>query len=238
MHGDSLWVTLTYNDENLPKPPHVSKTEIQLFLKRLRKLVKPFRYLIVGEYGEKSWRPHYHCCFFGMPVICAQAVFDSWGKCDRSGFQIGQITKESARYTAGYTTAKLTKRKDLKKLGLEPEFMLSSRQNGGIGYPAIVEIARKWRLSKWRDNRIVRDLQHGSISRPLGRYLTVKLNELLGIPKEQFDNEYWLHQEEIFEKHKLGDPLDYYESIHSEEEGKAIAKQKRVILKSRKGRNI
>lgn len=227
MHGDSLWVTLTYSDECLPDPPNVSKKEIQNFLKRLRKKTKTFRYFIVGEYGEKTWRPHYHCCFFGLSTIYAQVIFESWGKCEGSGFRIGQITAESARYTAGYTTSKVTKRHAWKKYGLKPEFMLSSRKNGGIGYPAIVQIATAWRKSKWRDQRIIRELQQGTISRPLGRYLTVKLNELLNIPQEQLDAEYWLYQEELFDKHLKGDPVDYYESLESEDKTKRISREKK-----------
>jgi hypothetical protein len=227
MHGDSMWVTLTYNDEHLPDPPCVDKKEIQKWLKRLRKLTPQFRYFIVGEYGEKTWRPHYHCCLFGLAPIYAQVVFDTWGKCDREGIQIGQINEKTARYTAGYTTQKLTKRQEFKANGLLPEFMLSSRKNGGIGYPAIVEIARSWRNSKWNDKRIIREIRSGKINVPLGRYLTKKLNELLGIPQEQFDAEYWIHQEQIFEAHKMGDPVSYYESIESEERTKAIGREKR-----------
>ena len=67
-HEASCFITLTYNDENLPNPPVVSKREAQLFIKRLRKLLYPklFRYYIVGEYGDKSNRPHYHALLFGV----------------------------------------------------------------------------------------------------------------------------------------------------------------------------
>ena len=234
MHGDSRWVTLTYSDENLPNPPHVRKDHVQKFLKRLRKNVNPFRYFIIGEYGTKTWRPHYHACFFGLSEYADMAIFKAWGYCDPEGFFAGEINKDTARYTAGYTTQKLTKRKDLKKYGLEKEFMLSSRKNGGIGYPAIVEIAKKWRSSTFYQERIVRELKHGQINRPLGRYLTVKLSELLQIPESQFESEYWLHQEEIFDKHLKADSVEYYESLTREEETKAISKEKKYKMFNRK----
>lgn len=234
MHGDSLWVTLTYSDEHLPKPPNVRKDHVQKFLKRLRRKVPPFRYFIVGEYGETTWRPHYHLCLFGLSRLDIPAIYETWGKCDPAGFRCGEINKDSARYTAGYTTQKLTKRKDLKKYGLEKEFMLSSRKNGGIGYPAIVEIANKWRSSKHYDGRIIRELQSGRINRPLGRYLTKKLSELLKIPESKFEGEYWIHQEEIFEKHLGNDPLCYYENIVCEEETKAVSQRKKYKMYNKK----
>ena len=227
MHPDTLWVTLTYNNENLPLPPHVSKREIQKFLKKLRKQTPKFRYFIIGEYGDQTCRPHYHCCFFGLSPIYAHLIFKTWGKCDRGGFQVGELNQYTARYTAGYTTGKLTKQNLWKTQGYEPEFMLSSRQNGGIGYSAIVAIAEKWRKSKWRDDRVIRALRNGHMEQPLGRYLTKKLAELHEIPEEKFQGDYWLYQEEIFQKHKMGDPVDYYQQITSEDKIKAVAHEKR-----------
>lgn len=45
--------------------PYLSKVDIQLFLKRLRKNLNKYsnekiRYIAVGEYGPKTFRPHYH----------------------------------------------------------------------------------------------------------------------------------------------------------------------------------
>jgi hypothetical protein len=230
MHADTLWVTLTYSPEHLPNPPYVSKEDVQLFLKRLRKETPKFRYFIVGEYGDTTYRPHYHCCFFGLSTIYAQLIFEKWGKCDREGVFFGELNEYSARYTAGYTTQKLTKQNMWKKEGYEPEFMLSSRKDGGIGYPAIVEIAKRWRNAKWKDDRVIRDLRRGRVDQPLGRYLTVKLSQLLKIPTTKFEGEYWLHQEEIFNKHKMGDPLDYYNSIVTEDLTKATAKEKKFNI--------
>lgn len=224
-HAHNTWIGLTYNEQNLPNPPNVRKDHIQKFIKRLRKRVEKFRYLCVGEYGE-LWRPHYHLCLFGFNPINSPVVFDLWNKCDIDGFFCGKIEEYSAKYTAGYTTAKLTKRRDFEANGLLPEFMLSSRKKGGIGYPTIVSIAKKWRDSKWNDGRIIRELQNGKIGRPLGRYLTIKLAELLKIPEEKFEGEYWIHQEEIFDKHMKGDALDYYENITLEDKLKSVRQEK------------
>lgn len=64
---NSLFVTLTYNDEHYP--PHVSccKRDLQLFLKRLRKNLgknSKFTYFATCERGKKSGRLHFHILFF------------------------------------------------------------------------------------------------------------------------------------------------------------------------------
>lgn len=45
--------------------PMLSKSDLQKFLKRLRKAYgKKVRYFACGEYGPKTFRPHYHLLFF------------------------------------------------------------------------------------------------------------------------------------------------------------------------------
>lgn len=72
---NSFFVTLTYEDENLTfadGEPCLSKRDVQLFFKRLRKMFKNdrFKYYCVGEYGEQprlispKGRPHYHALIF------------------------------------------------------------------------------------------------------------------------------------------------------------------------------
>lgn len=91
LHRHNCFVTLTYNNENLPQYGSLTKHDHQKFLKRLRKaLVKgardtalsrtsPYlhadmglrpipqlRYYMAGEYGSQLQRPHYHFCLFGI----------------------------------------------------------------------------------------------------------------------------------------------------------------------------
>ena len=67
-----LFLTLTYNNENLPKHG-VFKEEVQLFLKRLRISLDRLhykhnlRYFACAEYGSKSKRPHYHMLIWNFP---------------------------------------------------------------------------------------------------------------------------------------------------------------------------
>lgn len=67
------FVTLTYDDLHLPRDGLVNKRDCQLFLKRLRKYLEPFkvklRYFLVSEYGERFGRAHYHVIFFNLPDL-------------------------------------------------------------------------------------------------------------------------------------------------------------------------
>lgn len=79
----NCFVTLTYNNQNLPLTETGLKTlykkDVQDFLKRLRyyeqgheswthpinkKIENPIRYFCCGEYGPKGGRPHYHLALF------------------------------------------------------------------------------------------------------------------------------------------------------------------------------
>ncbi len=68
VYGHGLYALLYYRD-------------IQLFLKRLRKYINKYynekiRFYIIGEYGTKSLRPHWHCLlFFNSPEL-SQAFED------------------------------------------------------------------------------------------------------------------------------------------------------------------
>ena len=58
----SMFVTLTYRRKFLPEGGSLSKRDLQLFLKRLRKKDESvkIRYYAVGEYGSQRKRAHYH----------------------------------------------------------------------------------------------------------------------------------------------------------------------------------
>lgn len=92
MHDDCCFLTLTYDDENVPttdwnvfKSPikqfdrglgslpelTLLPADVQKFMKRLRRHLeyhygyRKLRYFAVGEYGTRTHRPHYHILIFG-----------------------------------------------------------------------------------------------------------------------------------------------------------------------------
>lgn len=87
-HNDSsnFFVTLTYRNEFLPKDNQLSVRDVQLFIKRVRKLlgteigydyVRPIKVIYSGEYGKKNTkRPHYHIAFIHFPM---QKLVEKYG---------------------------------------------------------------------------------------------------------------------------------------------------------------
>lgn len=121
MHEKNCFITLTYNEENLPPDGSLHKEHFQLFMKRLRKKYgEGIKYYHCGEYGEKFSRPHYHACLFGHDFLdkVLFRVDKSGTKLYRSdslealwtfGFStIGEVNFQSAAYVARYVTKKLT----------------------------------------------------------------------------------------------------------------------------------
>ena len=107
----SVFLTLTYNPDNLPDPPSVTKLEWQRYVKRLRKLLghPRLKYFAVGEYGGDLGRPHYHAILYGIN-IADHTVIDGkcyYGPCltawyPRGFVNLGSVTQESCYYVASY----------------------------------------------------------------------------------------------------------------------------------------
>lgn len=65
----TVFITLTYDEENLPNDRSLKKTDVQKFIKRVKKFFRsskenPIRQVYCGEYGKQTNRPHYHCILF------------------------------------------------------------------------------------------------------------------------------------------------------------------------------
>ena len=120
LHENNSFITLTYNNENLPEDRSLHKKDFQDFMKRLRKKFhnKKIRYYHCGEYGEKNFRPHYHAIIFGLEfkdqelftVTNGEKLYTSatLEKLWPFGFStIGSVTFESAAYVARYVMKKV-----------------------------------------------------------------------------------------------------------------------------------
>lgn len=157
MHEENAFITLTYNDENLPEDKSIHKETLQKFFKRLRKkLGTKIRYFACGEYGDQNGRPHYHAIIFGydFPDKKLWRKTKSGNLIHRSklleevwtyGYSsIGEVTFQSAAYVARYVMKKAKGKTEKAKqyykerynavdtetgelMNLEPEFCLMSR---------------------------------------------------------------------------------------------------------------
>lgn len=121
---DSMFLTLTYDNEHLPDDHSLDHLHFQKFIRSLRKKTrKKIRYFMSGEYGEATERnnfiarPHYHAIIFGhrpadLKLVnvrnnCRNYISESltqhW---PFGGHEIGYVTFKNAGYVARYTLKK------------------------------------------------------------------------------------------------------------------------------------
>lgn len=164
LHNDNCFITLTYNDEHLPVDsklgkPTLFKKDLQNFMKRLRKALRPLkvRYFACGEYGSKGSRPHYHLILFGYKpsdlvflkttakgeaIYTSKIIQKAWSLItgyDDNGdpvytpigyISVGDVTLDSAKYCAKY----LQKLNNVPTWVEKPFITMSNRP--GIGFNA------------------------------------------------------------------------------------------------------
>jgi len=122
MHEENCFITLTYADKYLPANGTLVKKHFQDFMKRLRWHYRDIKvsYFACGEYGDVTFRPHYHAILFGLNFVdrrrykrsrAGSDLFTSeilsrlwpYGHCD-----IGVANFESIAYVARYILKKVT----------------------------------------------------------------------------------------------------------------------------------
>ncbi|QXP44128.1 MAG: replication initiator protein [Arizlama microvirus] len=148
---NSIFVTLTYDNENRPPFKSLRQEDLTKFLKRLRKRLhnedqRKIRYFACGEYGDppelikvggkmiltEGYQPHYHLIIFGLSLKekDKKLVRDSW-KLGRIHF--GLAEKDSMNYVSSYIHDKLSgelAEKEYTKKNREPVFR---RLSMGLG---------------------------------------------------------------------------------------------------------
>lgn len=130
LYQNNCFITLTYNDEDLPKDNSLVKSDFQKFMKRLRKSYqgiektgslgnpRPIRFFQCGEYGAQLLRPHHHACLFnfdfydkklwsirrGVKLYRSESLERLWP----FGYStVGAVTFQSAAYIARYIVKKI-----------------------------------------------------------------------------------------------------------------------------------
>lgn len=180
----AAFVTLTYDDEHLPEGEELQKRDVQLWLKRLRKITEPrkIRYFLVGEYGEEFGRPHYHAILFGVSGVESHLLVNSW----TLGFvHVGTVGPGALSYVCGYVLKKMTKASNPLLEGRPPEFTLMSRKPG-IGADAVSNLAAAYRTvpgqaALKQTGFVSRTVRIGPKVYPLGRYLVGRLAQQMGL---------------------------------------------------------
>lgn len=116
-YKNSWFITLTYDNEHCPQL--LRERDMQLFIKRLRKHFKTkMKYFYCGEYGSRTFRPHYHMILFNCPLtklkfntknFNGDIIWHSdeltkiWGN---GNVVVGGVSAKSAAYTARYCLKK------------------------------------------------------------------------------------------------------------------------------------
>lgn len=92
---NSCFITLTYSDENVPMAfdpesgevrQSLHRKDFQDWIRRVRDKLRykfgpdypKLQYFMCGEYGTKTFRPHYHAIIFGMRQRDFQFALDDW----------------------------------------------------------------------------------------------------------------------------------------------------------------
>lgn len=157
----AVFVTLTYNNENVIPTMFdendvsvsftLDKRDLQLFMKRLRSRKefenREIRFYASGEYGSKTFRPHYHAIIFGIELAdfaplkylgtnelkqgyyTSSLLEDIWSK----GFVVvTEVSWQTCAYVARYVMKKINSPTNCFEayLNAEPEFSLMSRRPG------------------------------------------------------------------------------------------------------------
>lgn len=221
------FVTLTYDDENLPAGNGLNYRDLQLFIKRLRKVYdEPIKYYAIGEYGDNEQsinygnsdgsggflgRPHFHLIIFGLPPDnnSKQLMCRIWRLCDPQRFLynnkgVAQVTIDSIAYVAGYCQKKLTGQlgKDVyTKQGLAAP---QTRCSQAIGLNAFIKNIDQIKSNGcvfWNGTRI-----------PVPKYF-----------RDKFDLRYYPNKDELSRMAKIAfgkefkeDDLHYYAHYYSE----------------------
>lgn len=145
---------ITYDDASLPYSfreidgeivtglPTLRYSDMQDYMRELRRGIPNIRFLCSCEYGGKSGRPHYHLLLLLPNHVCPDLVFykkspsgfalynssfftSFWNK----GFiTVSFITEKSAFYSSGYVTK--YKSSDYELLGIERERVVCSQRLG------------------------------------------------------------------------------------------------------------
>lgn len=178
-HEHSCFPTLTYDNEHLPIGGSLDFNHTKKFIKKLRKKYPPgtIRYYLVGEYGTKSSRPHYHAIIFGVSEHDSEIIEQCWtdrtGK-PRGNVLVGSVTPDSIAYTVGYILKRQNK-KFTHDMRVPEQSRCSNRP--GIGFNALEAIKHAFKTQHSRT--LPQSISIGGKHFPIGRYLTNKLREQL-----------------------------------------------------------
>lgn len=218
LYGVNSFITLTYDDDHLPKYGSLNYRDYQLFMKRLRKDnegfdeapdgTRPIRFFAAGEYGGITNRPHYHALLFNYWFADAKP----WGRGTFRSEQlealwplgsalIAPVTPASTAYVTRYALKKVYGRAAQDHYSdvdvSTGEYIEKAR------VPEFVRMSRRPGIGAWFFEQYVGDLYPGDYAVydgrqvPVPEYYQRKLAELDPDMIEQLEYERYLRSRDI-----------------------------------------
>lgn len=174
-HEHNSFLTLTYDDDNLPANGSLVRKHAEDYLKRLRFNIHPLklRLYLCGEYGEKTQRPHYHAALFGLGTQHEDIVRDSWGM---GNIMLAELNIATIRYVCGYVTKKFGQ-DEISLNGREPLFDIKSRGLGRGYVKNIVDTLDCSHGEQLLNDDVPTALRLHGRNMPLGRYMRNKIRK-------------------------------------------------------------
>lgn len=246
-HLDAHFVTLTYDNFNVPITPNGYLTLVKTirrknkhgkmvnlphplsfaaFMKRLRKMNgSKIKYYGVGEYGSRRGRPHYHAIVFG--VSNPDYYKDSWNWTDRrDGFlnyigdvHVGTVTRDSIAYTCSY----INKGRRVPVNDRDDRLPEYSFMSKGLGSNYLTRQMKKWHTEDVSRNYVVR---HGGYKSQLPKYYRDRIyNDVEKAKQRSLIREAEKHKmDEIIQKCKNRKvPIDVIQFLENQKKQRIIS---------------
>lgn len=184
--GNIYFLTLTYSDDNVPLTvdedgelideetgeilstlKSLNNQDITLWKKRCKRYIQyhfkrksEFSYLICGEYGPQTHRPHYHALFIGISPEDMEIYKKDWE--ENYGFTcVKQISRFDIERTARYVSKYITKMRDLEDPNVINGKVQKPRKitSKGYGMPS-KERWKRMKIDVMGEDYSVEDLQN------------------------------------------------------------------------------
>lgn len=221
------FITLTYAEHMVPRLDDGRLTlrfrHCQLYLKKLRKHKWKAKYILVGEYGGETQRPHYHAILWTdcPPEKLESFWSNSRGKV-RGRIHIGSLSMASCMYTLKYIIQpKVREQEAIGPDGLTVQAREKTRAqfSKGLGLQYLTAQVYDWHTCDYDEPRTYSYIEGRKLALP--RYYKNKIFTKYQMQKEASKN-YWNSIRELrknirkFRDQGIADPINYMKGLRNE----------------------
>lgn len=225
LHRENTFITLTYADEHVPPDGSLRYRDFQLFMKRLRRKYSnaAIRFFCAGEYGDTTYRPHYHALLFNFSFSDAEP----WGRrtyrsesleglWQQGSSLIAPVTSASIAYVARYAVKKVYGK------AAEEHYTVTDRTTGEVQerVPEFVRMSLRPGIGLEFFKQYKTDLYPGDFAVMDGRQVPVpsyykrKLAELSPEEIEEIEYERYLRSRDVPREEKTPERRAVAEKVH------------------------